>query len=137
MKEERSAGGVVVRRRGNGWQVLLIKDMNGTWTFPKGLIEKGEGAEQAAGREIFEETGIRGLTLVKKLSPITYWYRLNGLIKKTVLYFLFMTTSNEPPNPQKEEGIQEAKWTSLALAATIVGYPKTNKSLLQEILLSL
>lgn len=137
MKEEQSAGGVVVRRRGNGWQVLLIKDMNGTWTFPKGLIEKGEEAEQAAGREIFEETGIRGLTLVKKLPPITYWYRRNGHIKKTVLYFLFTTKSDHPPKPPKEEGIQEAKWISLKRATTIVGYPKTNKSLLQEILLSL
>ncbi|MBI5619382.1 NUDIX domain-containing protein [Candidatus Gottesmanbacteria bacterium] len=137
MKEERSSGGVVIRRGGSGWQVLLIRDMNGSWTFPKGLIEKGELPEQTAVREISEEVGIGDLTLVKKLSPIVYWYRRNGRIKKTVLYFLFTANSDKPLKPQKEEGIQEAKWTPLHRAKTIVGYPKTNRSLLQETILSL
>lgn len=132
MKEERSAGGVVMRHRGNKWLVLFIKDMNATWTFPKGSIEKNEDLRQAAIREVNEEAGIRGLTFVKELSPITYWYRRNGLIKKTVHYFLFTATGDETPKPQKEEGIQEARWMPLARALTLVGYPKTNRNVLHE-----
>lgn len=137
MKEEQSSGGVVVRRRGNGWQVLLIRDMNGSWTFPKGLIEKGERPEQTAIREISEEVGIHDLSLVKKLSPIVYWYRRNGRIKKTVLYFLFTTKGAEALKPQKDEGIQEGKWISLHRAKIIIGYPNTNRNLLQETILCL
>lgn len=132
MKEERSAGGIVVRRRGNGWHVLLIKDMNGSWTFPKGLIEKNERAQQAAEREIFEEVGIRTLKFVKNLTPITYWYRRNGLIKKTVFYFLFITEGSELLKPQKDEGIDQAHWYSSAIAGKIIGYKQTNRRLLQE-----
>lgn len=124
----------MVRRRGNGWQVLLIRDMNGTWTFPKGRIKKEEQAEQAAEREIFEEVGIGELTRIKELTPVSYWYKRNGLIKKTVRYFLFATNDNREPTPQTEEGIQVAKWVSLARAMTMVGYPKTNKGVLQEAL---
>lgn len=124
----------MVRRRGNERQVLLIKDKNGTWTFPKGLMEREEQAEQAAEREIFEEVGIGELTRIKKLTPVSYWYKRSGLIKKTVHYFLFATSDNREPTPQKEEGIQEATWMPLARAMTILGYPKTNKGVLQEAL---
>ncbi|KKW10495.1 MAG: hypothetical protein UY49_C0021G0009 [Microgenomates group bacterium GW2011_GWC1_49_7] len=42
MKTEVSAGGIVVRKRMRIWEVLVIRDMNDVWTFPKGLVEKGE-----------------------------------------------------------------------------------------------
>ncbi len=35
MKKEISAGGVIVRKKARGWEVLLIKDMKSNWTFPK------------------------------------------------------------------------------------------------------
>ena len=89
MKKEISAGGVIIKRSGKIVQVLLIKDMNGNWTFPKGVVEKGESHEDAAKREIFEETGLKNIILIQKLSPIHYAYQRNGLIHKTVHYFLF------------------------------------------------
>jgi len=55
VKTVRSAGGVVLNRKG---EVLLIRDRNGYWVFPKGHIEPGETPEQAAVREVREETGI-------------------------------------------------------------------------------
>lgn len=82
MKKELSAGGVVVRKKGNAWQVLLLKDMNDNWTFPKGLIEKGENPPSAAKREIADEKlrpqkeeGIseaKWLTFPKALKVICY-----------------------------------------------------------------
>jgi len=49
------AGGVVVNAAG---EVLLIRDRNGYWVFPKGHIDPGETPEEAARREVREETGI-------------------------------------------------------------------------------
>lgn len=134
MREEISAGGVVFKKSDQKLYFLLLKDQNGNWTFPKGLIEAGEGGQIAAAREISEETGIHGLKLFKQLSPIQYWYRWeNDLIKKTVHYFLFQATGSETPEPQEEEGISEVRWFSPEETWEIVGYRKTNKKVLEEV----
>lgn len=132
MKKESSAGGIVVRKKFSRWEVLLIRDMNGSWTFPKGLIEKGEAPVESAKREIAEEVGIHNLKLLTTLAPIHYMYRRNGLISKTVQYFLFHYVGRESPTVQKEEGISQALWMPLMKAMRVVGYATTNKKLLKE-----
>lgn len=131
MKQEISAGGVIVYRWAKKWQVLLLKDMNDVWTFPKGLIEKGESPETAAQREIAEEIGLSNLILREPLATIEYFYQRNGLIHKKVHYFLFESPKRQMPVCQKKEGITAAQWADLARALTLVGYPKTNIPLLQ------
>lgn len=130
MKTEKSAGGVVVRKVRNTWNVLLIRDMNNSWTFPKGKIEKNETSKNAAQREILEEVGLDRLIAIKPLGSVTYMFRKNGLIHKTVSYFLFIDKEKKKPTCQKEEGIKEAEFISFEKALTIVGYDKTNKPLL-------
>ncbi len=49
------AGGLVFNEAG---EVLLIRDRNGYWVFPKGHVETGESPEETAQREVVEETGI-------------------------------------------------------------------------------
>ncbi|MBI3576621.1 NUDIX domain-containing protein [Candidatus Gottesmanbacteria bacterium] len=132
MKTEISAGGVVVRKKGSVWEVLLLKDMKGNWTFPKGIIEKGENPKSAAQREIGEEVGINQLEYISELSSAEYMYYREGLIKKTVHYFLYQSKGDEVLNPQKEEGISQAKWFHFPQALKIIGYAKTNKPLLEE-----
>ncbi len=131
MKQEISAGGVIVYRRPKNWQVLLIKDMNGVWTFPKGLLEKDESPQSTAQREIAEEVGLSNLTLLGGLATIEYFYRRAGLIHKKVHYFLFESAQRQVPVCQKKEGITTAQWTDLARALSLVGYPKTNIPLLR------
>jgi diadenosine hexaphosphate hydrolase (ATP-forming) len=69
-------------------EVLLIRDRQGFWVFPKGHLDEGESLEQAAVREVEEETGIRGHVL-SELSPTRYtnpkgvareihWYLMKG-----------------------------------------------------------
>lgn len=133
MQYEVSAGGVIVKKQNDAWWVLLLKDKGGNWSFPKGLVEKGEKLESAAVREIGEEVRITKLTLITGLKPIHYFYKWEGkLKKKTVHYFLFETRENEVPKPQIEEGIMEVKWFPLTEAAIIAGYKKTNSKLLKE-----
>jgi bis(5'-nucleosidyl)-tetraphosphatase len=55
-----SAGVVIVRRMPEGWRYLLLRVYR-TWDFPKGGIEPGEEALQAAVREVEEETALTGL----------------------------------------------------------------------------
>lgn len=132
MKRELSAGGVVVCPIRDTYYVLLLKDRNETWTFPKGLIEKGENPEHAAKREIMEEVGIDRPSLCSSLAPIQYFYKRNGTIKKTVHYFLFTTKTRIRPKPQKEEGISAAKWVPIKRVIEIIGYRETNVPLLEE-----
>lgn len=132
MKTETSAGGIVVCSVAHQWYVLVIRDMNDTWTFPKGLIEAGEAPEVAAGREILEEVGISDLRLLTALSPIQYFYTRKRKIKKTVYYFVFRALRRGRPKPQKQEGISEARWMSVAEAMKIIGYRQTNVPLLEE-----
>ncbi|AEB11380.1 NUDIX hydrolase [Marinithermus hydrothermalis] len=62
------AGGVVFNPQG---EVLLIRDANGYWVFPKGHLEPGETPEAAAVREVREETGIEA-RIVHPLSSTRY-----------------------------------------------------------------
>ena len=55
MREEVSAGGVVLF----GNAILLLRKFNGDWVLPKGKVEEGENRQEAALREVLEETGVK------------------------------------------------------------------------------
>lgn len=135
MKMEISAGGVIYTQKGpKKIKILLLLDKNNNWTFPKGLIEKGEEKIEAARRETKEEVGLQRLKLGVALSPIKYWYKWKEqIVRKTVYYFLFEGDETEKLKPQEEEGIKEVKWVSLEKAFEIIGYPKTNEPILKEV----
>jgi 8-oxo-dGTP pyrophosphatase MutT (NUDIX family) len=88
---ERSAGGVLVVRQGSQLLAALIQLRGGqVLALPKGHIEPGETAEQAALRETREETGMRG-ALVAELEEIryTFWSRsMDARVSKRVAFFL-------------------------------------------------
>jgi 8-oxo-dGTP pyrophosphatase MutT (NUDIX family) len=134
MKTEVSAGGVIVRKREGSWEVLLICDPKGKWTFPKGHLEADESHLDTAIREIGEEVGLHDLTYLADLTPVEYLFTRDGLIKKTVHFFLFTTLGETPLIPQLDEGITDAVWVSLDEAVGQIGYPKTNKPIIQEVL---
>lgn len=133
MRIEISAGGVVFKKQGKEIRILLLRDQNGNWTFPKGLVEDNENQEITAQREILEETGLENIELVVPLSPIQYWFKWEGdLVKKTVYYYLFKDLGHKKPKPQIAEGISEVKWFKKDEALKIIGYRKTNEKVLKE-----
>ena len=82
----RAAGGLVVRESANGDEILVVhRPAYDDWTFPKGKLEPGEGEEEAAIREVEEETGLR-CRLDRELAMTRY--RDSRGRAKTVRYWL-------------------------------------------------
>ncbi len=128
-RQEVSSGGVVFRRFADGPKYLLILDGHGNWGFPKGHEETGESAEQAARREIQEETGLTALTLHAAL-PALEWTVRSGktLVRKRCNYFLFECAVGETC-PQRDEGITRCVWFSYQDATQDLTFPNTSKLL--------
>lgn len=74
--EERSAGGVVYRQGKDGVEFLLGKHSGyHKWVLPKGLVEQGESAPEAAVREVEEEVGVEARIVdLAPLKTIEYWF---------------------------------------------------------------
>lgn len=72
--EIRKAGCIVLDKDNN---VLLVGDLDGNWSFPKGHTEQGEVSEMVALREVKEETGI-DVEIIKRLSDITFKHGKSG-----------------------------------------------------------
>src|SRR6185369_11806031 len=99
MQFEFSAGGIVYKGDADNRMILLaLHSGHHGWIFPKGHIgdkKKGELKEDAALREVREETGVVG-KIIQQLTPVSYWYVREGeKIKKTVTYFLMMYLSGD------------------------------------------
>ncbi|MHB1570500.1 MAG: NUDIX hydrolase [Solirubrobacteraceae bacterium] len=120
---EHSAGGAVIR----GDEVVVIvphkrsADGRRVVGLPKGHIEPGETAEQAAAREVAEEGGVQG-RLVSELGDVSYEFRRGGrTIGKQVRFFLFHYVSGDPTLHDHE--VEQAWWMPLERAVEELTYP--------------
>lgn len=88
---EWSAGGIVLRRVAEGrLEVLVIQHSSHKgWSFPKGWVEPGETPQQAAVREVEEESGVVA-EIIADLPPTRYFYvnREKQRVAKTVTWYL-------------------------------------------------
>ena len=128
MREEVSAGGVVLF----GNTILLLRKFNGDWVLPKGKVEEGENNQEAALREVSEETGVKA-DILKYLGEIHYTFKENW--DKTVFWYL-MQAKNMDTIPQKEEGFIDAKFIHLDRVVDLARYDDEKeiiKVALQEI----
>ncbi len=121
-RSEFSAGGVVVR---DGQVVVIVPVKRGpggirVLGLPKGHPNGDETPEQAATREVREETGVSA-ELVAPLGEARYSYDREGRPRaKTVAFFLFEYRSGSLEDHDHE--IEEARWLPLAEAATALTY---------------
>ena len=100
-----AAGGVVVK---DGKIVSIVR--NGIPDLPKGHIEKDESPENAALREVTEETGIGNLQIVKALPSSWHCYQVGEEWRLKRTYWYLMESGEAiQPKPQTEEGITEIK----------------------------
>lgn len=88
-----SAGGVVYRRGPEGIEVVLCgRTSEGIWGLPKGAPDASESLEEAAVREVSEETGLRA-AIEAKISTIEYWFARAGVrYHKFVHHYLMVPT---------------------------------------------
>jgi ADP-ribose pyrophosphatase YjhB (NUDIX family) len=113
--DETSAGGLIVDTARVDLPAALIArlDRRGRllWSLPKGHIEEGETPEQAAVREIREETGIEG-GLLGELGVIDFWFVAEGKrVHKTVHHFLLRAQGGELSDADIE--VAEVAWVPL------------------------
>jgi 8-oxo-dGTP pyrophosphatase MutT (NUDIX family) len=114
-------------------EILMIMDSYSRWTFPKGLIEAGETPEQAAIREIGEETNVRG-EIQATLGETHYKYHggPRGLIDKTVYYYLVRALDGDQARPLLGE-IKDTRWYGLDEAVAISAYPNNHDILTRAV----
>lgn len=129
--DEVSAGGLVIDTTGK--LGLLIgrrdqKDSTGKkilWSLPKGHIEEGETPEQAALREVAEETGIQS-EIEKSLGIIDFWFMAGGKrIHKTVHHYLFRESGGLLAAQESE--VDEVAWFPLNEIIEKLAYPDEKK----------
>jgi 8-oxo-dGTP pyrophosphatase MutT (NUDIX family) len=128
-QRETSAGGVVYRLHEGGALFLLIRDSYQNWGFPKGHLESGERAEDAALREVREETGIDDLALRGRIETIDWYFRFRGQLIHKVCHFYLMETSQTTTNPQHAEGITACRWVAYDDARSAISYANARKVL--------
>ncbi len=116
-----SAGGVVIRRTDGRLEVALVGDtQRDTWYLPKGGLAKGETTEEAALREVREETGL-DVRCVRPVRAIDYWFYTRGArVHKTVHYFLMEATGGDFSRRDREN--DRAAWFDLEQALASMTY---------------
>lgn len=112
-EEIRAAGGVVVR---DGRIAVVHRPRYDDWSLPKGKLDPGESWEQAALREIEEETGLR-CRLEDELAPAHYLARGR---RKTVRYWRMAVVEDAGLVPDDE--VDELRWVTPGEAVAMLSY---------------
>lgn len=130
--DETSAGGLVIDvQDGRAFTAVIARRNRGgrlEWCLPKGHLEGSETPEEAAVREIAEETGIEGRVL-RHLATIDYWFGSEEhRVHKVVHHFLLealggtLTTENDP-----DHEAEDVAWVDLADVSKRLAYPNERR----------
>ena len=117
----RASGGVVWRRTKEGAvEVALVhRPRYDDWSLPKGKLDQGEGWEDAAVREVEEETGLR-CVLGEELEPVAYDDSKGR--HKVVRYWLMEERGDGAPFEPNDE-VDELRWVPAPDAGAALSYP--------------
>jgi 8-oxo-dGTP pyrophosphatase MutT (NUDIX family) len=155
MLREISAGGVVIRKRDDGWWMAAIEPpgeaqraLGGSTSaprkpkavlaLPKGLVDPGEKSAETALREVFEETGLTA-ELIAKLADIKYVYSRSWgdgqRVFKIVSFYLMRYSSGRINQiaPEMRIEVARARWIPLEDAPKLLAY-KGEKQMAQRAL---
>lgn len=127
---EPTAGGIIFRHGKKGVEILLIQDAKDRWTIPKGHIEEGETAQQAARREIAEEAGLTDIDIIGWLDKIHFRYRrIDKLVLMTTQIYL-VRAKGDTDAIKKEDWMNGIKWFPFHEALDAIEYDDIGKLML-------
>jgi 8-oxo-dGTP pyrophosphatase MutT (NUDIX family) len=121
MEPVQAAGGVVVR---DGQVALVHRPRYDDWSLPKGKLDDGESFEDAALREVEEETGLR-CGLVRELPSIEYQVRGR---RKLVRYWEMEVVDETPFVPNDE--VDQIRWVEPREALALLTYDRDREPVL-------
>lgn len=135
-KKDSSYGIIPVRKEGSAWKVFLIHQYGSGgdvyWTFPKGHAEAGETKQQAALRELSEETGMllqQMMTQKEYIQSYSFMYE-DILIEKQVVYYIGVVS--DPAYSIQEDEVKEAGWFSFSEAEERLSFEHA-RTMLKEV----
>ncbi len=122
-----AAGGVVIRTHLGRRQVLMVHRPLGDWSLPKGKLDRDERPEDAALREVHEETGVR---CVLGAAAGETWH-LDARKRQKLVFWWAMTAENEDAELCAVDGdeIDEISWVDLGEAVGLATYESDRKLL--------
>ena len=118
MNRAKCAGGIVI---GDGGAIAMVRSKNSeSWLFPKGHVDGNETDEEAALREIQEETGLKNLEYIDDLGEFTR-QAVGDFEERTIHMFLYLAPMHAELSPTLE--IEEARWVPFREVAELLGTP--------------
>jgi 8-oxo-dGTP diphosphatase len=122
-----AAGGLLVRRQAGQLQIALVhRPIHQDWSYPKGKLEEGETFEEAARREVFEETGFV-CRLLRFIGHTEYIDRKGR--PKVVAYWVMAV---EAGSFEANEEVDQVRWLDIATANLLLTYDR-DRDLLSSI----
>jgi 8-oxo-dGTP diphosphatase len=119
----RAAGGAVWRRdEDGGLQIVLVhRPKYDDWSLPKGKVDPGESDEEAALREVEEETGLQG-DLGPELTSSSYKDRFGR--DKVVRYWAMPVRGGEVGGQHEVEEVDDVRWVPVDEARRMLSYDR-------------
>ena len=133
--EKLAGGGVILQRDAAGASSVLLvhRPRYDDWSFPKGKLDRDESIEQAAIREVEEETGLT-CGIIRKLSVARYDYTTpNGERRPKAVHYFLMEPVAGQLRVAKDEEIDIVEWVSVADAFERLSY-EFDRQLLRSVL---
>ena len=125
-----SAGGIVVQGRGEELRVAVMRSRYGTWVFPKGGVEKAEGPEGAARRELSEEIGLTEVEPRGFIGTTQHEFEREGrCYRKRVDWFLFEAKAGVECRANPEENALDCGWFGPQQALSLLSHPDQRRVL--------
>jgi 8-oxo-dGTP pyrophosphatase MutT (NUDIX family) len=130
MQTTETAGGIVLNPIN---EVIVVSQRGDSWSLPKGHVDAGETAQEAAEREILEETGVTQLTYMRELGMYER-HRIgkggqgedtNELKRIHMFFFRTLQQALAPTDPYNPE----ARWVSIEEALELLTHPKDKEFL--------
>ena len=109
----------MIRRREDVLEIALVhRPVHHDWSFPKGKLEVGESFEEAALREVLEETGLACRTL--RFLGHTEYVDRKGRPKAVAYWVMAVEAGSFVPNGE----VDELRWVTLTEAGYLLSYPR-------------